>query len=1067
MVAATVVVVGSQRQAAQAAVCVDSLADEVSAVAEARRCGKRVLVSGATDETSQTFANADGTFTWESSVRSRFARSADGSWVTADATLVANADGTVSPKAATISMVFSGGGATVPLVTATRDGKSLSLSWKGSLPKPALAGNVATYVEVMPGVDLRVIADVDGFSEHLVIKTPQASAHVALRPLHLGVEGKGVTVRRDATGGMSAVDADGEVVFSAGTPLMWDSSDGPARARLLAEGDAEAAADVRPKSKPVGLAVNNGNLVLTPDAVMLADESLTYPVIIDPTVSGAKNHWTELSKSDPTISYFDVTDGTFSSTDSTNGLTRVGLSDWQTPVYTMRPVFEMNTSAVAGKGKVTAASFRLAQRWSGVKCTDTPGPSAVGLYWTPSITSTTNWNTSWNSTGSGWTNRIGTNSEAHRTDITGTCGPADVTYDLTGSIAAMGLGCCNTLTLGLKGENETAHTSWKRYLNNATNSPTMSITYNAKPVISATATNPVTSCVTGTGRPVLATLVPTLSATATDPEAGNLSATFEWWAVGGASAIGTATVSSFASGGTASVQIPTGQLAGVGNYQWWVTISDGATPVSSSWCEFSTMVLDPPAAGCPATLTPGDFNGDGVADRVIGDPLVMVNSQSAAGAIHLIDGVTGAVRTLQQGVDGVPDTVEANDRFGQTLAVFDANRDGCDDLAIGSPYEDNGTTVDAGAVYLLFGSPSGLGKGPSALTILQGAALPNGRGTVPDAPESNDWFGFSLAGGVTSAGEPFLVIGAPGEDSDAGTVHYLRGTVNIKFDGQSPQGSELDDREGFSVAASPYQFAIGIPGEQQGTNTQQAGAACVLNHNSGATAPTGIRCLVQGDDANSGEAAERGDWFGKSLAMIPYRPVRAAAGVQNSMLVIGTPGEDIGSVSDAGQIHQYLITTTHASLLAITAQSSAGISGSNEAGDYFGERVVAVNRNPSVETSPTTVLVAVGVAGQDHSAGVDSGTIRVFAGGTTAVVSDVTVDRAGAIPGSPTRAELVGAWLASDGTNLLVSVPYGNTGVYGVPWANLAAGNGASTVTYLPGQSEIPSSTTGFGLSVG
>ncbi|WP_051367246.1 integrin alpha [Hamadaea tsunoensis] len=1060
------------RLAAQAVSCPPGVGDRAGAAAMARLCGGRVEVTGAIDETSQTFANADGTFTWESSVRPRFARKADGAWTKADATLVANADGTISPRAATFPMVFSGGGASAPLIRADRQGGQLSMSWKGSLPKPVLDGNVATYAEILPGVDLRVVAGVDGFSEHVVVKSRAAAAPAALRRLRLGLAASGLAVRRDASGSIDAVNPAGDVVFSAGTPLMWDASDVPARARLLAAGKVNEAGDVVPRTASVGIALDGGDLLLTPDAAMLDDASVVYPVVIDPTVVGARNHWTELSKSSPTTSYFDAPDGTFGTTDSTNGLARVGLSDWQSPVFTMRPVFEMDTSGVVGAGKVTAASFRLAQRWSGVKCTDTPGPSAVGLYQTPPITSATNWNTSWNTTGTGWTTLLGSNSDAHRTDMTGaTCGPNDVVFDLTGSLTTLSLGCCGTLTLGLKGD-ESAHTSWKRYLNDAANSPTLSITYDAKPTITSTSTAPATTCVTGAGRPVLATGIPTLSAAVSDSESQPMSAKFEWWAVGGSAAIGSTTVANVASGTTASAQIPSGQLAGGGAYQWRVTVSDGSTPVVSPWCEFSTMILDPQAPGCPAALAPGDFNGDGVRDRVLGDPQATVGTQATAGAIYLVDGATGARRTLQEGLDGVPGTPEAGDQFGRALMVFDANRDGCADLAIGAPFEDYNGVADSGAVYLLYGSPLGLGKGPAAMTIGQGLALPGGRGAVPDAPEAGDWFGAALAGGVTAANEPYLVIGAPGEDVggvlDAGTVHYLRGSVDVKFDGSSPEGAERDDRSGASVAASPYQVAIGSPGEAAGPGSEFSGAVCVLNHNSGGTPPAVIRCLRQGDDTYSSEAPERNDQFAQSIAMVAYRPVGAASGVADSLLVVGVPGEDLGSADDAGIVQEYLITATGVSHLGTVGGGTPGVGEADESGDYFGQQVAVVNRDPAAVASASTVLVAVGAPGEDRGSTVDSGVVRVFAGGTNVLTGSVLVERvSGALPGSPVAQELIGGWLASDGTNLLVSSPYGTRAAYVLPWANLAAGNGTPVTTYAPGVGGLPSTVYAFATTAG
>ena len=1049
-----------------AATCQAGVDGRSAAAVAARRCGGRVLVSDATDATSQTFANADGTYTWESSVRSRFAKTAAGTWAPADATLMTNPDGTISPKAPTFPMVFSGGGggAAAPLISATRDGRSLAMDWKGALPRPTLSGNVATYADVLPGVDLQVIAGVDGFAEHVVVKNRAAVA--AVRRLRLGLAGRGLTVQRDGTGGMRALDPAGETVFAAGTPLMWDSSDRPARTKLLAEGRLNEAGDVLPRTRPVGLEVSGGDLVLSPDQRLLDDSAAVFPLVIDPTVVGSRNHWTELDSAAPTTSYYDATDGTFASTDATNGLARVGLSDWQSPVMTMRPLFEMSTAAIQGKGKVTAASFRLAQRWSGVNCNE--GPGAVGLFWTGPISTSTTWNSSWNTDGSGWTHQIGATSAAYRSDMTGaTCGPNDVTFDITSSIATMALGCCSAVTLGLKGLNESNHNTWKRYLNDAANSPTLSVTYDATPVIGARSTNPPTACVTGTGRPAVGTLTPTLSAAVTDAENDPMSATFEWWAVGGTAAAGSGTVTAVASGSTASFVVAGGNLAGGSAYQWRVTVSDGQTSATSGWCEFSTMVLDPAATGCPATLTPGDLNGDGVPDRVIGDP-----SGGTGGAIYVIDGASGAEKTLQEGAGGVPGPAAAGDEFGAAISVYDANRDGCADVAVGAPLRDYGGAADSGAVYLLYGSPAGLAAGPAAMTIAQGALLPNGRGTVPDAPEAGDWFGHAVSGGVTPAGEPYLIIGAPGEDIgaavDAGTVHYLRGGVDVKYDGQSPQGAETDDRTGSSLASTPYQFAVGSPGEAQGSGTEFAGSVCLLRHNTGATAPSGIRCLVQGDDTYRSETPERGDRFGAAIAMVRWNPAGQPVAGGTSLLVVGVPGEDIGTTVDAGMVQEFVVTATGATHAGTVGGGTGGVGEGDQAGAYFGQQVVAVNLQPDAVSSTTDVLVAVGIAGKDRGSVSDAGAVRVFGGGTNILSTSVLVERAaGALPGAPVTQELLGGWLAGDGTSLLVASPWGTRAVYAVPWSGLAAGSAAPGRAYVPGQGGIPSSTGAFGTAIG
>src|SRR5205823_8480654 len=90
-----------------------------------------------------------GSHTLRESVRSRFTRSAQGTWVDVDPTLAVNADGSVSPRAGSFPLVLSGGGAG-PVVRATQSGHTLALSWPGRLPAPVLTGSTATYVDVLP-----------------------------------------------------------------------------------------------------------------------------------------------------------------------------------------------------------------------------------------------------------------------------------------------------------------------------------------------------------------------------------------------------------------------------------------------------------------------------------------------------------------------------------------------------------------------------------------------------------------------------------------------------------------------------------------------------------------------------------------------------------------------------------------------------------------------------------------------------------------------------------------------------------------------------------------------------
>lgn len=125
-----------------------------TAVAAAREQGTRVEATGLRTETRTVYAEPDGTMTAELSTRPvRVAR--DGSWVNVDTTLVRRPDGTVGPVAAAVELAFSGSGADAPLVRYGTDGDWIALSWPGELPVPTLAGDTATYPEVLPGSTCR------------------------------------------------------------------------------------------------------------------------------------------------------------------------------------------------------------------------------------------------------------------------------------------------------------------------------------------------------------------------------------------------------------------------------------------------------------------------------------------------------------------------------------------------------------------------------------------------------------------------------------------------------------------------------------------------------------------------------------------------------------------------------------------------------------------------------------------------------------------------------------------------------------------------------------------------
>lgn len=157
-----------------------------------------------------------------------------------------------------------------------------------------------------------------------------------------------------------------------------------------------------------------------------------------------------------------------------------------------------------------------------------------------------------------------------------------------------------------------------------------------------------------------------------------------------------------------------------------------------------------------------------------------------------------------------------------------------------------------------------------------------------------------------------LAVGVPGEDlrgkSDVGAVQVMYGsaagvTARDQLWHQGRRGVkgalEKGDRFGATLASGDFDsdgyadLAIGIPGEDIGTK-RDAGAVQVLHGSaSGLTARDQI--WHQGKRGVPG-ANEGGDWFGAQLAVGDFD------GDGYADLAVGIPGEDVGSIPDAGTV---------------------------------------------------------------------------------------------------------------------------------------------------------------------
>jgi hypothetical protein len=417
-------------------------------------------------------------------------------------------------------------------------------------------------------------------------------------------------------------------------------------------------------------------------------------------------------------------------------------------------------------------------------------------------------------------------------------------------------------------------------------------------------------------------------------------------------------------------------LSSEGN-QYWTQNTDGLYGVSEAFDLFG------------AALAIGDFDGDGYGDLAIGVPYEDVGSVGGAGAVNVIYGTRpGGLaiarnRYITQADDGMDGSAEENDHFGQALAVGDFDGDGYDDLAVGVPWEDVYSVVDAGAVHLLYGSANGLDASRDKAwheDLLHSEA------------EAGDRCGSSLAAGdFDGDGYDDLAIGIPYENLvdivDSGAVIVAWGSpgglttrVSNDFWHQDrsgiADGAEEWDTFGYSLAAADVNgdgyddLAIGVPFEDLG-DVVNAGVVHVLHgSDTGLAAPDEY---WHQDSPGVGSLAEEGDLFGCALTFGDFD------GDGFADLAVGLPYED-WDLTDTGIVQVLYGTSTGLTTPdQIWRQDISGVNGMEEEGDRFGWALAAADFDRDGRDD-----LAIGVPYEDVVVGgtsiQDAGTINLLYG---------------------------------------------------------------------------------------
>lgn len=568
----------TQRAAVQAALS--------AASAAAVSSGVPVVVDALTTPTQQTSALPDGQIQLDvSSLPVRVEQ--NGTWVPVDTTLVSDGEWLV-PAASVAPVRFSVGGSDQLAQVQTETGEWVTETWPyGPLPVPSVDGDTATYAEVLPDVDLKMVATKTGQASIYVVKSEAAAQSAKLDDLHVLIDGADLTTK--STGVVNAEAADGSGIV-AGQPLWWDSSDG---ATYREPGEEGSPAPVIHEVGADRIAMDVGASV-SKEETRTGDE-VTYPIFVDPDWSSgiAASWYTDAAY--PNQSYLSA---------GVSDVLRVGnYGSYKSDMF-----FQFPIGALSGKivGYAVLNTTQLSMNACG-----TPGAIQVHTYGPKPAGFTWNQEQSWNAAGTGgWSAPL-------QSWVGPGCGSAamavgwNVTAGVQGKVGASDIQFAFTPSV--------ASAPTRRHYSRAAS---LVVTYNTRP---NTPTNPVfispsRQCGTAAAPAMIGQTDVTVQVSQTDPDPGTVDNNFFLMKASDLNTLVQHRTSGKVAQGPRSATF-TGLSSGE-TYAWYARGSDWIHDglAGTPWCYFTVDTTKPAVPSVTASSN---------AAYVVGQPVVMAVTGAA------------------------------------------------------------------------------------------------------------------------------------------------------------------------------------------------------------------------------------------------------------------------------------------------------------------------------------------------------------------------------------------------------------------------------------------------------